>query len=162
MDRHGIRYIFEHKLLPQWFFEDKMKFVGLLLHEKEILFNVINDLFEKEEVTNPYSLENFDVTAAKITDDVLMLRIGFPEPEEEPLCYCSYLFFDENFEKTSYFCIEKGNVESGDYPFVCSWTPDEVHHNHGNCSFDDHNDFIRCADIHMEREYGLKRRDDEE
>ena len=56
----------------------------------------------------------------------------------------------------------KGNAESGGYPFGCSWTPDEVHHNHGNGAFDDYNDFIRCADIHMEREYGLKRRDDEE
>ena len=134
MDRHGIRYIFEHRLLPKWFFEDKMQFVGLLLHKKDILFNVISDMFEKEEVTNPYSLESFDVTAIKITDDVFMLRIGFPEPEEEPLCYCAYLFFDENFEKTSYFCIEKGNEESREYPFVCSWTPDAMHYNHGNCN----------------------------
>lgn len=36
-----------------------------------------------------------------------------------------------------------------------------MRYNHGNGSFDDYNDFIRCADIHMEREYGLKRRDDE-
>lgn len=84
MNRHGIRYMFEHRLLPQWFFEDKN------------------------------------------------------------------------------FCIEKGNSESGDFPFVCSWTPDEVQHNHGNCSFEDHNDFMRCADIHMEREYGLTRKDDKE
>lgn len=28
--------------------------------------------------------------------------------------------------------------------------------------FEDHNDFIRCADIHMEREYGLTRKDDKE
>ena len=72
---------------------------------------MISDLFEKEEVTNPHLLENFDVTVDKITDDVLMLKIRFPEPEEEPLCYCSYLFFDENFEKTSYFCIGKGERE---------------------------------------------------
>lgn len=119
-----------------------------ILTTSEILFNVISDLFEKEEVTNPHSLENFDVIAAKITDDVLMLRIRFPEPEEEPLCYCSYFLFDENFEKISYFCIGKGNAESGGYPFVCSLTPVEVHHNHDNGSFDDYNDFIRCAYIH--------------
>ncbi len=162
MDRHGIRYMFEHRLLPKWFFEDKMKFIGLLLHEKETLFNRINNIFKIAEVDNPYSLEDFNVTAAKITDDVLMLRIGFPEPEEEPLCYCAYLFFDESFEKVSYFCIEKGNAVSDNYPFVCSWTPDGVHRNHGNCSFEDDNDFIRCVDIHMKREYGLTRKDDKE
>ena len=162
MDRHGIRYMFEHRLLPQWFFEEQMKFVGLLLHEKETLFHAISNIYEKEKVENPYSSEDIDVSAAKITDDVLMLRIGFPEPEEEPLCYCAYLFFDESFEKVSYFCIERGDTESDDDPFVCSWTPDGVHRNHGHCSLEDDNDLVRCADIHMKREYGLTRKDDQE
>ncbi|MDE7298147.1 MAG: hypothetical protein K2N94_04875 [Lachnospiraceae bacterium] len=157
MDRHGIRYLFEHRLLPQWFFEDKTQFVGLLLNEKEILFNIINDLFEKENVDNPYKREDFTVMASKVTADVLMVRIGFPAPEEEPLCYCAYIFFDKAFDKVSYFCIERGNKEGDNYPFVCSWTPDGAHNNHGNCSLDSYNDFIRCADIHMEREYGLRR-----
>lgn len=139
-----------------------MQFVELLLHEKEILFNVISEMFAKEKIDNPYSVDDFDVSAAKITEDVLTLRIGFPEPEVEPLCYCAYMFFDERFEKVSYFCIEKGSSWSDNYPFVCSWTPDEDHHNYGNCTFEEHNDFIRCADIHMEREYGLTRKDDRE
>lgn len=162
MDRHGIRYMFEHRLLPQWFFENKMEFVGLLLHEKEILFNVISDIFVEENVDNPYSVDDFGVSVAKIAEDVLMLRIGFPDPEEEPLCYCAYMFFDENFEKVSYFCIEKGNSESEGCPFVCSWTPDEVHYNYGNCSLENYNDFIRRSDIHMEREYGLTRKGNKE
>jgi hypothetical protein len=59
-----------------------------------------------------------------------MLRIRFPELEEGLLCYCAYMFFDENFEKVSYFCIERENSESDNYSFVCFWTPDEVHHNY--------------------------------
>ncbi len=153
MNQHGIMYTFEHRLLPHFFFTDKIQFIGSLLQDKALLFNIINEIFQNEGVENPYHQEDFDLDASKVTDDVFILKIIYPEPEEEPLCYCSYLFFDEEFEKTSYFCIEKGNSESKDYPFVCSWTADGTHRNHGKCSFDKHNDFIRCVQIHMDEFY---------
>ena len=52
MDRHAIRYTFEHRALPQWFFEDKEQFIGILLHDKNVLFRVINGMFEDEGITN--------------------------------------------------------------------------------------------------------------
>ena len=158
MDRHGVRYQFEHRFLPEMFFEDKAQFIGIVLKDKNILFRVIDEIFTKGEVPNPYSEDDFTIDAARIAEHVLMLKISFPEPEEEPLCYCSYLFFDDEFEKLGYFCIEKGNEESNSYPFVCSWTPEGTHVNHGNCTFEDNNDFLRCADIFMEKEFGLKRK----
>ncbi len=157
MDRHAIRYTFEHRALPQWFFEDKEQFIGLLFHDKNVLYRVINGMFEDEGIINPYTEDDFSIAASKVTDDVKMFKIVFPEPEEEPLCYCSYMFFDDDFEKISYFCIEKGNEHGEDYPFVCSWTKDGAHQNHGNCTFEKYDDFLRCADIHMENMYGLKR-----
>ena len=155
MDRHGVRYVFEHRILPQWFYEDKEQFVGLLLHDKNVLFRVINNIFEKEEVSNPYTEDDFGVIASKVTEDVLMIKITFPAPEEEPLCYCSYLFFDHDFEKINYFCIEKGNEYGENYPFVCSWDEDG-HSNYGNCTFEEHNDFLRCADLYMKNTYGIE------
>ncbi len=50
-------------------------------------------IFEQEGVSNPYTEDDFDVIASKVTEDILMLKVTFPEPEEEPLCYCSYFFF---------------------------------------------------------------------
>jgi len=154
---HQIRYVFEHRLLPQLFFENNAQFVGMVLKDKAVLFRIIDDIFQKEDVENPYTEEQFDIETAKIAEGVMMMKIILPEPEDEPLCYCCYLFFDNNFEKLSFFCIEKGNEIGQMYPFVCSWTSDGAHNNHGNCSFENHGDFLRCADIHMEREYGLKR-----
>ena len=156
MDRHAVRYTFEHRLLPHWFLEDKARFVGAIFHDKNILFRVIDDIFKEEEIVNPYTEDQFDVIPAKITDDVMMLKIVFPEPEEEPLCYCSYLFFDEDFEKIIYFCIEKGNDEGDNYPFVCSWSKEGGHYNYGNCTFEDQNDFHRCIDLYMKNIYGIK------
>ena len=100
---HGVRYFFEHRLLPQWFFEEKEQFVGMILHDKKVLYEVIYNIFTDKKVENPYKEEDFDVKASKITDDVIMAKIIFPEPETEPLCYCSYIFFDEAFEKMSEF-----------------------------------------------------------
>lgn len=153
MDRHGVRYLFEHRLLPKYFFEDGAKFIGILLDNDEILYDIINDIFEKEEVENPYSKEEFTVEAARLVEDILLLKICFPEPEEEPLCYCSYMLFDEKFEKKGYFCIEKGN-EAGEYlPFVCGWTPDGSHLNYGNCGLKEEEGLFRCLEIYVEEIY---------
>lgn len=158
MDRHEIRYMFEHRLLPHWFFEKKFAFVGMLHQDKGILYRIINDIFEKEGAENPYTVDMFGASLSKITDQAMTVKISFPEPEEEPLCYCSYLFFDEKFEKTGYFCIEKGNTEGGMCPFVCSWTEDGNHRNHGQCGLKNDGDFLRCADIYMEEMYGMTRK----
>lgn len=153
MNRHEIRYLFEHRLLPNWFFQDKDRFVGILLNDKKILYGIIDDIFKKEEVENPYKEEDFSIEAGKITEDIIMVKIVFPEPEDEPLCYCSYLFFDINFEKTEYFCIERGNEHSEEYPFVCGWTSDGSHCNFGNCTFEENGDFLRCLEIYMKKYY---------
>ncbi|MBR6384239.1 MAG: hypothetical protein IKS56_09700 [Lachnospiraceae bacterium] len=149
MNRHDARYFFEHRVLPKWFYEDKVQFVGMLLQDKKILFRIIDDIFKQGNVENPYNEGSFDILFSKVTDDVKLLKIIFPEPEEEPLCYCSYMFFNDDFEKINYFCIEKGNELSDYNPFVCSWSNDGIHNNYGNCTFDEHNDFIRCAEIFL-------------
>ena len=87
MDRHGVRYVFEHRLLPNWFYEDKDKLVGAILHDKSILFRIISDVFKEENVENPYKEEDFDAHPFKVTEEVMGLCIEMPEPEEEPLCY---------------------------------------------------------------------------
>lgn len=164
MDLHGIRYMYEHRILPQWFFEGGQRFVEMLIRDKTVLFRIIDDIFQKEGVKNPYTTEQFAVETAKITEEIAMVKILLPEPEEEPLCYCCYLFFDQGFEKPGFFSIEKGNniVNKNEAmePFVCAWTAEGGHVNHGNCSLANHGDFIKCADLYMEREYGVKWRHD--
>lgn len=112
---------------------------------------MINDIFQNEELENPYTPEQFGIEAERLTEEVMMLKIIFPEPEDEPICYCSYLFFNRDFEKTGYLCIEKGNGEGQEKPFVCAWTADGTHLNYGRCSFEEHGDFLRCVEIYMEQ-----------
>lgn len=149
MDRHDIRYLFEHKVLPTWFYEHKVTFVGELLRMEGLLYGVINDMFNKEIVENPYNKSQFTMDAAKLLDNLFVIRIGFPRPEEAPLCYCSYLFFDDEFERASYYCIEKADREDGGSAFVCSWTIDGDHINYGRCLLEDHKDFLRCVELYL-------------
>lgn len=150
MNQYEIRYLFEHRLLPRCFFENQLQFIGALLKDKEILFRIIDDLFHQEGLKNPYTPDLFDVSAVGSMEQ-MAIKISFPEPENEPLCYCSYLFFDKTFEKVSYFCIEKGNSEGQMHPFVCSWTPEGAHLNHGHCALEKNEDFLRCSEIHSKQ-----------
>ena len=156
---HEIRYAFEHRLLPMFFYENQLDFIAALLQDESVLGNMINDMFKKSEVENPYNESAYRVEPFKVTEEVMCMKIICPEPEDEPLCYCSYMFFDMKFEHVAYFCIEKGNEEGSNMPFLCSWTKEYAHSNFGNCTLENNNDYIACADIFMEREYGMTRKD---
>lgn len=162
MDRHSIRYMFEHKLLPGYFYSDTERLLKMILLDKKVLFRIISDIFRGESVENPYKEEDFDAYPFKVTDEVRGVCINLPEPEEEPLCYRIYMIFNMTFDKLWYFTIEKGNEVGEDYPFVCAWTAEGGHLNLGNCTFEKDNDLIRCLDIFMEREYDLVRDTEEE
>lgn len=150
MTLHEICYGFEHKLLPEMFFEYKFAFVKMLLDDKTKLYKIINDIFEDAKEKNPYTEDDFDIVLAKLDENLYMLKIIFPEPKTEPLCYCSYIFFDCSFEKTGYYCIEKGNSFSGkEEPFVCSWSKEGMHFNYGNCVMEDNKDFLRCLELYL-------------
>jgi len=40
MNQHGIMYTFEHRLLPHFFFTEKIQFIESLLQDKALLFNL--------------------------------------------------------------------------------------------------------------------------
>ena len=151
MTVYDIRYSFEHRILPAWFYKHKGQFTGLLLKDKNVLYEIIDDMFKDAEMENPFTRDDFDIVAARLSNEIMMLKIIFPAPDQEPLCYCSYLFFDQNFERTSYFCIEKGGSIEPDKPYVCGWTADGKHQNYGNCTFDENDDFLRCLNLHISK-----------
>ncbi len=144
-------FYFEHTLLPGWFFEEKKKFVIAALNDSTFLHRVLSDIFKNEGLENPYKAEEFVAEPAKVREDIMMLRIIYPMPADEPLCYCSYMFFDNDFEKTSFYTIEKGDPKEGPLPYACEWTTDGVHHKLGRCSFENMGDFKICVDAHMEK-----------
>lgn len=58
----------------------------------------------EEGLENPYSENEFEVKPVDITEEFLSVKIKFPLPKEEPLCFESYIFCDKEFDKIMYFC----------------------------------------------------------
>ena len=157
MNTHEITYLFEHQLLPSWFFQQKEQFIGMILQHKDFLFRVIDDIFVRENIDNPYREDEFDVGMLEITDEVFMVEIKFPKPNDTTLCYNAYMFFDKEFEKTNYFCIEySANIKEGS-AFICGWTAEGDHLNYGTCELEENACILKCADIFMETHYGMTR-----
>ncbi len=145
MNLHQIRYLIEHRLLPNFFYTEKEAFIGMLLNDKESLYKMADSVFRQEKVKNPYSSEQFVVESGKIDEETFMVKLTYPEPEEEPLCYCSYLFFDSSFQYPFFFTLEKGYNQPSDQVMVCAWTPNS-HLNYGQCSRKDNAAFLRCLE----------------
>ena len=101
-------------------------------------------MHEEQGLECPYTEDQFNVEAVKLSKDISLLIITFPEPEQGPLCYKSYLFFDEDFGRSMYFCIEKN---SENVPTVCAWNQNGEHAEYMACSFEDSDDFVKCSTI---------------
>lgn len=153
-----IRYMHEHRLLPNYFFTRKKQFIDVIIKNNNAIFNIIDKLFTEKNIKNIYKKEDYKVEIGKVTDLVTLIKISFPTPEVEPLCYCSYIFYDNNYEKIGYFTIEKGDKASNYLPYVASWNSEGKHENYGNCSFDKNEDLLKCVDIYMKKEFNLKRK----
>lgn len=48
MENYRICYAFLHKLIPYYFYEQAANFVGTFLNDREVLFRIIKDMYEKE------------------------------------------------------------------------------------------------------------------
>ena len=54
----------------QWFSGQMMS----KMMSEEILFRIVDDLFNKQDFKNPYTTDQFDIDAAKLEDDVLIYK----------------------------------------------------------------------------------------
>ena len=154
MTLHDARYQFEHKFLPGMFFEHPEALITLLLDDASKLCSIIGDIFDYAKIENPYSPDDFKAEPVKIDENNYAIQITLPEPFTEPLSYFHYIFFDIDFKKTAYFCLEKGNDFFGkEEPFLCGWDSDHNHLNFGNCPLDEKIAFLRCLELFMPSKY---------
>lgn len=144
---HELNYQFQHKLLPDLFFKSKPGFVGMFLKDKDMLSTLCNDFFTHFEEENPYSKEDFSTEIFKLSADTYALKLVFPEPLTEPLCYYSLIIFKKDFSEYMYFCLEKGGIFSDNAPFLCRWNEEKAHLNYGTCEYNEKEFILRCCDI---------------
>lgn len=115
MTLYELRYYFEHKLLPKYYFEDTVPFLSEMFEvygneeddKDNLLYNMIKELAEKNNIEFLYSKEQYKVDLCPLNEDDFMIRISLPDPEEPLLCSYIYLLFPiEDFWGKRYFSVE--------------------------------------------------------
>ena len=156
-------YFFEHRLIPEYFFDEEINFVLTLSSKPEILFKIFNDICEKEEIENNYSEDDFSCKLYKLDEDGewFGMIIDLPHPVEMPLCYNIYLFLDVNSERKGCFTLEyhkseKQEPTEKELGCLCSWTKEKAHRNYaffglvnGETDF-----FIEAFKMHLQNNHG--------
>ncbi len=147
MDLKGAYYYFQHKLIPQTFYEDKVKFVNALSAQgASILYSGLKEVLEHFKIENPYTLDMFGVEVMQYSKEVIIIKVSFPEPEDVQFCYCAYMIFDPKCKKQMYFCVEKGMEHS----FLCGWTQGNDHINYGSCEPTDNDALSNSIAIYLD------------
>ena len=145
MDENNIRYLVEHKILPQLFYGLKDKFVYALAIKEDALYGLVQSVYDENNIENPYTKEQFKIDCFTIFD-FMCNKITFPSPKKEPQCYYAYMFFDEEFNHMSYVTIEKGTDSS----YMCLWDGNGDHVNNGSLSLDDESYDFYAIKTHIE------------
>ena len=153
MSKEQVMMHFEHRMLPAWFYGDPRDFANVVCTEKDALFNIVNELFSRAGLENPYKPEQFSVEPDEVNKSVAMVRIKFPKPERTPLCHSAICFFDKGFSKLKYFTLEMGEDIDAGFPILCTWTEKGEHFTSGKTSLDPDEQLIECIDMYMSR-YG--------
>ena len=147
MDLKGAYYYFQHKLIPQTFFEDRVKFVNALAAQgSNVLYAGLKGVLDHFNIESPYTLDMFGVDVMQYSQDVLIIKVTFPEPDEVQLCYCAYMIFDPKCKKQMYFCAEKG----AEHTFLCGWNKANEHINYGTCVPTDDDALSRSISIYLD------------
>lgn len=125
------RYIFEHKVLPHYFFQDKQEFLGALMQQQATLLALMmRDVCQELEVECAYQSSDYTVELLQIREDYYAIRVTMPQPSEVPQCFRIYMVFNQACSQQAYFTVEYG--EAGQR-FMCGWNTVGEHVNYGNC-----------------------------
>lgn len=103
-----MRKQYEFGFLPKKFFLNGQEFVDELCQDKE---EFIDRLFEEsyqEKRLYPYLPEDFSVMAMDISEELLVVRVDFPENNMQvPSCHRVYFTWNPKKAQGRYFTIEK-------------------------------------------------------
>ena len=135
-----IRYYFEHKILPQYYFEDTELFLSEILDTlnneedagENIVYDLIYEMAQKNDIEFPYSRNEYKAELFSLNEDNYMIRICLPEPEEPLLCsYIYMMFYTEDLSKIRYFTVELLEKKKRKNLYcLCEWEQNGFHKNY--------------------------------
>lgn len=122
-----VRYYFEHRLLPQAFYEAPIGLMESL--RKDGLYDRWKSYTAGLGFSGPYSGADFGVRDMMQDSGIRMMLLTMPKPESMLLCYRIYLCFDPSSGTAAYYTAEYDLVEGffDEGCLLCGWKPGGTH-----------------------------------
>lgn len=142
------RYGFEQKLLPQMFYNEKVKLLNAILDKEGKFFSDIYIVFGPA-TDAIYNENDFTITAKKIQSDDKMLYyliVDMPKPSMMFLSRRVYLCYEEKSGIVKYYTSEKSM--DGNYA-MCSIAKSGVRSNYGMAPEDEELEFRKIGNIFL-------------
>lgn len=122
-----VRYYFEHRLLPQVFYQDPEGTMESL--PESGLYDRWSRYTAESSFDVTYPEDAFSVREMMQDSGIRMLMLTMPQPESTLLCYRIYLCFDPETGTAAYYTAEY-DIYEGYYDeecLICGWKPDRIH-----------------------------------
>ena len=136
----NILYQFEHNFLPKWSYGAPDFFNDLINHgEKETLYRAAKNTYDKNGIEFPFKEEDFSGFHVRLDVDTVCVLLRFPQPQEVPLCFCSFIFMDAKTNQIQYYTLEKGAdpITNREMRFLCGWSKEGEHKQYGSYYVDE-------------------------
>ena len=141
-------YTFQHDWFPQLFYRQQEALTAALINDGETVHRILTSLAGEAGVECPIEAAELPVEVLGYPIDRYVIKIAFPEPDQDPLCHFVCLCFDKGFTDMRYLTVEKSAGIDGDTrPFLCGWTRDGRHENYGQCELEEALD--RCVGLYL-------------
>ena len=125
---HDIQYYFQHKLLPNEFYNNAEQLLPFL--RENGLYTMWHNFSTANGWDDVYTPEYFTMTEYPRDDGLFLMLLTFPRPESDLLCSRIWLCQDPETGRAGIFTVEYDGF-MGETWFLCGWTPKGSHKNYG-------------------------------
>lgn len=95
------------------------------------MYDLMVGVCEEDKIVCPYTQNQYKHNIKIMEKGYSILRLTFPEPEEQALCSNVCLVFDEKFREARYFTVEVAGKGKKQMLYLCEWDPGHNHYNYG-------------------------------
>lgn len=155
MEAEKYLYYYEHKLIPEMFYQENIDFFGVLAEDPGALFAIFNDACKGNRIQHTFTPDDFCVAGERMDDDYLCLTLTFPIPQRVPLCFEMYLFQKRDLSGKGCYTLERSkNIKGEDVLVLGGWGRKEDHLNFGSFPMEDADFCAKAFAIHKQNEQG--------
>lgn len=128
MELKEIRYVIEHRLLPDAFFAHSSLFIAnVLMTDGKFIHQIYQEISSEEDVECLYSPDDFSIEKVPTETNIHCIVIHMPKPVTTPQCKMVCITFDDNGGSLHYITLEKDDFKDDFTNVICEWTQSGDH-----------------------------------